>query len=317
MSQTTAAVSAGLGKRLWDYLMERFPLHVNVPVAFFGFFGYYFLLQQLLGLHPLTITPRSLIGAVTLTSFGMLMRVLDEFKDLDSDRLYFPDRPVPAGRVELRDLKLLGWGLVALMVVLNVSGGLAPWAFLLLMAYAGLTYKYFFVPELHLRSLPLTLATHSPLTAFSLLYVLALGLDDFHVALSAVPAAAWWGIPMFWLLVIGWETSRKIRVPEQEDGYSTYSKVYGPRGAAVLPMACLTVSFALSQWFAFMLGWSWAFRGLLALAFVYAMFGFIRWLMHQTSQNAKLLPFVEAYTLFFNVGLFVEFGLRLGFHWLG
>lgn len=317
MTQTTAAVSHGFGKRLWDYLIERFPLHVSVPVSFFGFFGFYFLLQQLLGLEPLAITPRSLMGAVTLTAFSLLMRVLDEFKDLDSDRLYFPDRPVPAGRIELRDLKRLGWGLLALMVALNLGGGVALWAFLLLMAYAGLTYKYFFVPELHLRSLPLTLATHAPLTAFSLLYVLAVGMDDFHLSFSAIPAAAWWGIPMFWLLVICWETSRKIRVPEQEDGYSTYSKVYGPRGAAVLPMMGLTTSFALFQWFALTLSWSWALRGLLALAFVYAMFGFVRWLMNQTPQNAKLLPFIEAYLLLFNVGLLVEFGFRLGFHWLG
>jgi 4-hydroxybenzoate polyprenyltransferase len=317
MSQSAMPMPRGFGRRIWDYLMERFPLHVNVPVAFFGFFSYYFLLQQLLGNHSLAITPHSVIGAVTLTSFGMLMRVFDEFKDLESDRLYFPDRPVPAGRVQLRDLKILGWILAGSMVLLNARMGFALGAFALLMAYALLTYKYFFLPELHARSLPLTLATHSPLTALSMLYALAVCLDDFRLPLSAAPPAAWLGIPMFWLLVIAWETSRKIRVPAMEDGYSTYSKVFGPRGAAVLPMACLTVSFAIAQSFAFDLGWSFALRGTLALAFVYAMGGFVRWLLKQTPAHAKLLPFVEGYSLLFNLALFLEFGIRLGFYWRG
>lgn len=315
MSQTAVIPHASMGRRLLAYLMERFPLHINVPVAFFGFYGYYFLVQLLHGATTLAVTPASLAGAVTLTAFGMLLRIFDEFKDLANDARFFPDRPVPAGRVLLGDLKLLGWGLVVLMLGLNLRQGLAPVAFLGLMGFALLTYKYFFVPELHARSLPLTLATHSPLTALSLLYTLAVFLDDQHLGWSQAPGLALWGIPMFWLLVIAWETSRKIRVPEEEDGYQTYSAVFGARGAAVLPVICLGVSFALAQFFAAQLGWSWVLRGGLILCFLYALGGFVRWWWRPTPAHAKLLPFVELYSLAFNVGLMVEFGVRLGLHW--
>ncbi|HEY9766788.1 MAG TPA: UbiA family prenyltransferase [Chroococcales cyanobacterium] len=310
-------MKSSLGRRLGIYLVEMFPLHVNVPISFFSFFGYYFLLQLLVGHHPLSMTLRSLMGALTLTAFSLLLRVFDEFKDLESDRVLFPDRPLPSGRVLTGDLKILGWGLVLLMVLLNLRLGSTPIAFSLLFLYGLLSFKYFFLPELHLRSLPLTLATHNPLAVATHLYVLAVFLDDFHLSAKTLPPAAWVAIPMFWLIVLAWETSRKIRTPEQENDYVTYSRLFGPRGAALIPMTGLTISFVLVQGFAFFLNWSIPLRAVLGLAFAVAMFGFFRWQWKQTPRNSRLRPFVEAYAMILYLTLFVEFACRYGVYWLG
>lgn len=305
------------GQRIWIYLQEMYPPHINIPVSFLGFYGYYFLLQLLVGQPSLAITLHSVMGAVVLSAFSLQMRVFDEFKDIETDNALFPNRPVPSGRVKLSDVKALGWMMVSLMFLLNLRPGYGLLFFLVLFVYLLLTFKYFFLPELHLKSLPFNLLTHNPITAVSYLYVLGVFLDDFHLALHDVPAIAWLGIPMFWMIVFCWETSRKIRVPEEETAYATYSKCFGPRGAALLPMAGLTLSFALVQWFAFTLSWSWLLRMVLGLAFLYSMGGFVRWLWKQTPEHSKLRPFVEAYSLVLFVALMVEFGVRYGFHWFG
>lgn len=315
MNTPPAPVTAGFGGRLWIYLVEMYPLHINLPVSFLGFFGYYFLLQLLVGHHPLSITLNSVLGALTLSAFALLMRVFDEFKDIESDRVLFPERPVPSGRVLMRDIEILGYFLVALMILLNLRWGLTPIAFLLLLAYGFLMLKYFFLPELHHRSLPFTLATHNPVVVVSHLYILAIFLDDFHLSHGSIPPAAWLGIVMFWFVVLAWETSRKIRTPEQENAYITYSRLFGPRGATILPITALTISFLLAQWFAFTLGWSIPFRAVLSVGFLIASAGFVRWLMAQTPRNSKLKPFIEIYALLLFLSLIVEFVCSYGFRW--
>ena len=317
MNRQAIPVKSSLGSRLGIYLVEMFPLHVNVPVSFFSFFGYYLLLQILVGRNPLAMTTRSLMGALTVTAFSLLFRVFDEFKDLESDKALFPGRPLPSGRVLTKDLKILGWGLVLLMVLLNLRFGFTPIALAFLLVYGLLTFKYFFLPELHLRSLPLTLATHNPLVVATHLYVLAVFLDDFHLSAGTLPLGAWIAIPMFWMIMLSWETCRKIRTPEEENDYVTYSRLFGPRGAALIPMTGLTISFALAQGFAFFLNWSIPLRAVLGVAFAATMFGFLRWQWKQTPRNSKLRPFVETYAMILYLALLVEFACRYGVFWLG
>lgn len=304
--------------RLWAYVVEMYPLHVNVPYSFMLFFGYYLLLQAVYPpFRPLLITRESILGACTLAMFTLLLRVFDEFKDYEHDVKLFPHRPLPSGRVTKADLKLLGWTLVALMTALNLFLGKGFAGYLILMAYGFLMLRFFFLPDLHRGSLLLTLATHNPVAFFTHVYVFSVFLQDHRLDLSGVPAGAWLGIAMFWGLIFSWETGRKIRSPEEEDDYVTYSRIFGTRRAPLVPMAGLTASFGLGIWFAVTLGLSPWLIGVLGFAWGYAMSGFVRFLAAPSPRTSKLRPYVEAASLVLYVAFLVAIPAKFGAVWAG
>jgi 4-hydroxybenzoate polyprenyltransferase len=294
-----------------------YPLHVNVPYSFMLFFGYYLLVQAVYGFKPLMISTESLLGAFTLASFTLLLRIFDEFKDYEHDVRLFPDRPLPSGRVTKADLKVMGWSLVAVMVLLNVTLGKGLIGFAILMAFGYLMLKFFFLPDLHRGSLLLTLATHNPVAFFTHLYVLGVFMQDHRQGLDGIPAGAWLGILMFWGLIFSWETARKIRSPEEETDYVTYSQVFGTRRAPLVPMIGLTVSFGIAVWFKFALGLGTAFLVAVVAAWAYAMWGFVRFLMNQNPATSKLRPHVEAASLTLYVAFLAALPYRFGVMWVG
>ncbi|MBI6547023.1 MAG: UbiA family prenyltransferase [Cyanobacteria bacterium NC_groundwater_1444_Ag_S-0.65um_54_12] len=312
MSTEQNQVVTTFPQRLWTYLREMFPLQVNVPAALLGFFVFYFLLQVIYDIRPLHITPQSLTGALTLLAFSLLTRIFDEFKDLESDRLLFPQRPLPAGRVLPRDLQALGWFLAGMMVTLNLFSGKAFIGLSILLGYGLLTYKYFFLPELHRKSLLLTVATHNPLVFVSHLYILSVFLADYRQSFWAVPPAVWLAILLFWLPVLSWEFSRKIRDKSEETAYVTYSQIFGPRLAGMLPVFCLTLATLLAWWFANQLAWSVYFRLALLFAYGFAMFGFGRWQWKQSPRTSYLKPFTEKFALLLYLSFLVELIARYG-----
>lgn len=315
---TTATATTTLPSRLWAYLREMYPPQVYVPFSFAGFFGFYFLLQAASGAPVLMVSWRAIAGAVTLTLFSLLMRLFDEMKDAEVDKTLFPHRPLPSGKVRLGDLQGLAWGVGAAMVALNAAMGAPAIAGFALMAIYGLlTFRYFFVPHLHKDNLLLTVATHNPVVVFCNLYVWGVFLAERGEAFRAPPGWVWAAIAMYWLPVLAWEFSRKIKAPEEENAYLTYSRILGARRAAAVPMIALTASAALAGGFAMQLGLSPVAIGAVALCHAAAMFGFFRFLGAVTPAHSRLKPFAEAFSLGLYMALLVGMIARYGVAWGG
>jgi 4-hydroxybenzoate polyprenyltransferase len=90
--------------------------------------------------------------------------------------------------------------------------------------------KWFFIEDKMRKSLPLAFATHHPIVIFNIVYLLLGMIQTFPVldwskAYLVLPIA---------LIFTNWEIARKIRMPEQETAYTTYSKIWGPRTAATV-----------------------------------------------------------------------------------
>lgn len=218
--------------RWWTYLQERFPpLENGLLVAVFGLSALY---------HSALLRDRAdLPGAESaLVAFGLtllfffLLRVADEFKDLEKDRQYRPERPVPRGLISLRELGLAGAAAAA------VQFGLAAWidATLLLVllgtwAYFGLMWVQFFVPD-WLDDRPV-LYMLSHMLIMPGIALLAAGVDWAAAGVAPPVDLAWFlGASFFGGLVF--EIGRKIRAPAGErTGVKTYSKVWGrPRAVS-------------------------------------------------------------------------------------
>lgn len=228
------------------YLWETFqPLSRLLASLFITLLSFAIIKQRyFIDLAPLPFT------AVFLTYFLMILyyRLSDEFKDYETDLKFFPDRPVPSGRVSLRDLGVLRWITVALTLLLQVFVPHAFKEFALFLVFSWLMSVWFFLPKLISKNRLLAFATHMPVGfigsyyAFKSLYP-ETSWDDSYLMLGLVTI----NIP-----ALIWEILRKTRTPSfEQTGYQTYSQMLSFPGAllvgALLLVLCAYLTYLLMQ----------------------------------------------------------------------
>jgi hypothetical protein len=212
--------------RWWTYLQERFPpLENGLLVAVFGLSALYHS-ALLRGRADLPGVESALVAFGLTLLFFFLLRVADEFKDVEKDRQYRPERPVPRGLIRLRELGLAGAAAAA------VQFGLAAWVdgtlLLVLLgtwAYFGLMWVEFFVPDWLDERPVLYMLSH--MVIMPGIALLAAG-ADWAAAGVAPPVDFVWFLGASFFGGLVFEIGRKIRAPEGErTGVETYSKTWG------------------------------------------------------------------------------------------
>ncbi len=230
-----------------------FPLWLHPPSAILLVFGFDALLRLASGKTPVRLTADLAVPIVTFFSSMLLARIFDELKDLESDRVEFPDRPLPSGRVHLSDLRFLAAVCIIVSLALNFHRGQAALAYLAFLVFLLLSSRWFFAKSLVSRNLLLVFLTHQPLVPLLFLYLYFVEVG--RLGLAASPETAGLLIGCYWPLLFSWEVARKIRAPESETDYRSYSLVLGPRGAAtllgivlLLPLVFLALLTPLPAW---------------------------------------------------------------------
>lgn len=236
---------ASLGARLWAYLQERFPPGSLVVFSAVTVLSAAAAVAAGTG-RALGVDPglALLAGAHLLTL--LLLRLLDEFKDFERDSRAYPDRVLSRGVVTLATLRPLTWLVGALALGCSAALGPAPLALhALVLAFALLMAREFFVGDLLRKDVFVYAATHQPInpliTVWLLVGVGARGarLDDL---MAHLPNVLGWYLLAQIALGFGFEIARKLWTPEEErpdlvDSYSSHA--IGPRGAGALALVLL------------------------------------------------------------------------------
>ena len=214
------------------YLREMYPPVPRFVLAAIYFYSVYLALAAYHGEPVALLAPVPLAGAFTYFFFLLFLRLSDEIKDRRADRTHFPDRPVPSGAVPPGWLWGMWGGSLAVLVVLQIpAGGWNP-AFLVLLGYGLLMFRYFFLARWIAPSLVLAVVTHNPVGFLLHVYGIWLfsemagvaPLQSFHLGVAF----------LMWIPALVWEVARKIRAPAEETSYQTYSSLFGPGPAAGL-----------------------------------------------------------------------------------
>lgn len=237
---------ASLARRFWIYSWAMFPPAQTVPMLIGHCLGVVLALQALAGQSPLQLTPRAVV-AILLAYLGTwLLRVYDDLKDAghdvrlaaEGDRRYH-GRPLVTGAVTVRDLLAFrGWLLVPMILLATLLGARLWLLFLGILALCWLSSRWFFWPAMS-KNLLLAFATHFPI--YFLLYELLLAAVHRQTFGSLAPGSALLLVGA-WLVLPVFEVARKIRRPEQETGFQTYSKMLGWRIATLLAIAFAAIS---------------------------------------------------------------------------
>lgn len=199
-----------------------------------------------------------LVTVVTVVVAMLLMRALDDIRDLDYDREINPGRPLPSGMVQERELVTMVVLGSALLLLLNAGRGLALVVLVVQMAYTGAVIaldRWAGWP--HPDRLGLQVAVNLPIQTLLSLYVYAgfLRAEDLRPSVAGLVAVLAVTIGAM-CLEFGRKATRRVRPGER-----TYVTVLGPSGTSFAALAAavtatVIVLVALAPWEPGA-GWGW------------------------------------------------------------
>lgn len=216
-------------KRIGIYLKEMFP---PLPRFFVGaviFFEIYFVLLLNYGVTDFTVGLQEAVGVFTVTAFLMVLRIADDIKDAEADKRLFPQRPLPSGRVKRSDLKVLLALVTGLLLLVNILFMNNLLWFFFLFTYGVLMSLWFFQRDKIQNNLLLAVVTHNPVMMVLNIYIISFTVIKYDLpGLTLITVLL--AFTLYFPSLI-WEVARKIRAPQEETEYVTYSKIYGYKKA--------------------------------------------------------------------------------------
>ncbi|MDR1442445.1 MAG: hypothetical protein LBJ02_08700 [Bifidobacteriaceae bacterium] len=268
-------------RRIHVFLAERFPVLPGVSVAAILFGEIYFLvlLTNRTAVGPVRLGGEEAVGAYTLLAFLLTLRIADDLKDFQTDKRLFPDRPLADGRVRRGDVIVLMAVVDVLAIGLNVAfmNNLGWFAFL---AVYGTAMSFWFFAKAKIQpNLMLALVTHNPVQIVMNLYVISFAAYKYGIPLITLPNVAI-ALTLYFPGLV-WEVARKLRAPEQETDYVTYSKLFGPAKPLRFILAILAVDLLTTGYLLYQL-YPWA-AVLVLVPYVWLVWQARRWLAGPTA----------------------------------
>lgn len=166
------------------------------------------------------------------STFFLLLyyRISDEFKDAKTDEKFFPDRPIPSGRLFLSDLKILLVVVSVLGYVINVIYPSARAEFIYAFIFTVAMGKWFFMEKIISSNRLIAFFTHAPVGILLYWYAETYLLNFYNLNWETSEKMSLIGFIV--LPGISWEILRKTYLPEDEmPGYQIYSTMMGFRGS--------------------------------------------------------------------------------------
>lgn len=216
-------------KRLYIYFKERYPLIARFLLGVIVFGEIYFIILLNYGVLEFRLGMQELTGAYTVFAFLLWLRIADDLKDFETDKVLFPDRPLASGRVYKKDIIIACVFFQVIAVVLNIIFMNNLLFFVILYGYGFLMRNWFFQRAKIQPNLIAALITHNPVQMIVNLYIISFTVIKYQLnPFSITTLLTLWTL---YFPALIWEVSRKIRAPKDETEYTTYSKLWGYKKA--------------------------------------------------------------------------------------
>ena len=289
MSAILTDVRPPFARRLWIYQAERFPIFRHgLAIAVFALSGAA-LPHLAAGTRFNDPTAAVVAVAVCFLAFAQL-RIADEHKDHEDDRRFRPERPVPRGLIDLRELRWIGVAAAAAQAVLAWSLDPALLVFLAGMwLWMALMAAEFFAPRV-LETRPiLYLASHMVITPLIALFSVACGWAAAGLAFQIEPAVIAF-LALAYANGAAIEIARKTWAPSDERrGVDTYSRLWGPVGAACAVAVAISAGWALASSVLYAVGAASALIGAICVLALLGLAAVFAYAQRPRTPHAKLL----------------------------
>lgn len=215
--------------QLW--LNERFP-----PINFISGIILYLVARSIVMLsgssEKISFRFFDVVGVLIPMAHLFLLRVFDEHKDYESDKVFYPNRVIQQGIFKLSEVRQLGYlafGLQFVSFLIIKTHSESVWVYAALWIWTLLMTKEFFCASWLKKNLLVYGFLHlliSPMILLSLLVLLS----------KPFPLQASWGWALIVSTLSGWmyELSRKSKGAEEETGDMSYTKLWGSKKSMIV-----------------------------------------------------------------------------------
>lgn len=245
-------IASPLSSRLLAYTKERFPLIPVMILVFLMTAGSARLNAGFFGINFHWGKPDFWISSFTIFLFMLQLRMSDEIKDYDKDKIAYPERLLSQGIVNLGHIRVVLYAVVIIQFLLNMYLGVAHLIMLvLLQLYGYLMAKEFFMKEFLEPRIGLYLLTHQIILLPIMVYS----------AMCFVPLEAFFldvriFLPLLYLCLpyTVYELSRKTWSPDRENVHAdSYTRFWGISKTILVEMILVVCIAALMHQLSFML----------------------------------------------------------------
>ncbi|MBN2893311.1 MAG: hypothetical protein JXL97_15675 [Bacteroidales bacterium] len=219
--------------KLYKYQKERFPLQILIFTT----------ISSVLASATVTNSKSDIkeIILVFLSAIFFLfhVRVIDESRDAEYDKKFYPDRPVQTGFISIRELFFADFlGLAFFLIVAVIYGNASFILALAMLLFTTLAWKDFFLQKFFLNKPMLYHIINSPQMIMLQLFIFAIFTDSFSMTKSMWLLAGLAYINIFVLEVI-----RKIKRPDKSGkAGDVYTKSLGFKGALIFTLFLTIIS---------------------------------------------------------------------------
>jgi len=172
---------SSLIKKYFLYFNERFPIAGALLYAGTLFYLAYFSASLFSHYYPINIF-RSLSGFVVIFLTLLHLRIFDEHKDYEKDKIAHPDRMLSKGFITLKDLRKLLYAVLIIEAGICIFLGFTAFiVWIMIIIWSYLMFAEFFVPEFLNRNMGLYLFSHQIIVPIILFFGLFQRIDIFRI----------------------------------------------------------------------------------------------------------------------------------------
>lgn len=185
--------------------------------------------------HYFTVAPEQRVGPVILLFplaliFFFKLRLYDEIKDYEHDKIHNPTRPLARGLIPLSEVKWLIAVIILLELIFSANAGFSTlFVMFIAIVYSLLMYNEFFIGDLIRPHLTTYAIIHTVVTVPLSLTLVSLvtrqGLGEMSKEVFLFSLSHWFIFNVFEFARKTWATS------EEKKDVDSYSKIFGKRGA--------------------------------------------------------------------------------------
>lgn len=229
-------------RRWWIFTQERFEPVSSLSMILL-FVAAHFVVSGNFTLQSLN---RAIPLFTGVTVFFFKLRLYDEIKDYETDKVINPARPLPRGLLDRGDLGIMILiCIVAELLLFGLMGRGALIGISLAIFYSLLMYKEFFIRYFIRRHLTTYAVSHTVVTVLLGMAMMAAVRDCFIWELSSNDL---WFVFNNWFMFNIFEFGRKTFLSgEERENVESYSRIFGRYGAVMLVLSQLILS-AICIW---------------------------------------------------------------------
>ena len=223
-------------KKLYKYQKERFPLQILIFTTISSVLASYAVAGENAGIKEIILV------FFAALFFIFHIRVIDESRDTEYDKKFYPNRPVQTGFISLKELFYADIiGIIFIVVVATIYGKASIILALAMFLFTLLAWKDFFTQKLFLDKPLLYHIVNSPQMIMLQLFIFAVFTGSFEMT-----KAMWWLAALVYLNIFVLEVIRKIKRPDVKgEAGDVYSKSLGFNSALIFTMILAMISAVL------------------------------------------------------------------------